>query len=293
MKARLIRVVICTVALLPLSVQHVIGCFLGWIAWKFVRRERDSSLVNLRLCFPEKDNLWHENLAKESLKHAGKALVETGALWRWNEKKLCSLVTTVENESILLEALEKNQGVILASPHIGAWELITTHIGSSYPMISLFRPSRLSDMDPIIKNARERFGQRTAPITAAGMRSVLKALSEKQIVGILPDQEPQRASGVFAPFFGVPACTMTLMGKLISKSNIPVVFCVMERLDGKYKLHFVKPESACYDKNPKVSAAAINKTIENCIAIAPEQYLWSYRRFRLKEEGGRRSYKLE
>ncbi len=277
---------------MPLQTQHVVGRFLGVFAWKFFLRERDNAMINLQLCFPEKDNLWHQQMAKNSLKHAGKMLLEIGALWRWEKDELCELVTIVDNEEILIDALNKNRGVILASPHMGAWELISTYVGSTHPMITLFRPSRLNNINPVIKKARERFGQKSVPTTSAGMRVILKALSKKYVIGILPDQEPDRVNGVFAPFYRTPACTMTLICKLASKKRIPIVFCVMERLKQGYKLHYLKADDDCYNKDPVIAATAMNKTLEKCIAISPEQYLWNYRRFRLRQDGSRRCYKI-
>ncbi len=290
MKAELINGSLRLLSLLPLSVQHALGKFIGVLAWTLPTKARAITKVNLDLCYPDKSPQWREHIGRESLIQTGKALFETGALWHWQQDRLCDLVTGIKNQRVLDDALSENRGLILASPHIGAWELIAIYIGARYPMVSMYRPSRSRAMDPIICHARTRFGGEFAPASGSGVRTILRNLSEGKIVGILPDQEPDREFGIFAPLFRTPACTMTLLGKLAARTKAPVVFCVMKRLKKGYEMHYLKPEEDFYNQNPSIAASAINQAIERCIAIAPEQYLWSYKRFRLLEKGGKRKY---
>ncbi|MCB1756562.1 MAG: lysophospholipid acyltransferase family protein [Gammaproteobacteria bacterium] len=290
LKGRLPGRLIDLIARLPLSLQHRLGTWLGLFFWAIRGRERTATEINLQLCFPDQSAQWRDRLGRQSMIHTGKALLETGAMWRWPEDRLCELVTSVKNRQVFDRALAGNQGLLLASPHIGAWELIAVYINASYPMVNMYRPARSATLDPIIRNARERFGAQTAPANASGVRTILKALRENQVIGILPDQEPDRENGVFAPLFNTPACTMTLLGKLAQKNRTPVVFCVMKRLKKGFELEFLEPLEDFYNPDPLQAATAINQAVERCIAIAPEQYLWSYRRFRLLQEGGKRQY---
>ncbi len=289
-KTRLLSKLLWLVSLLPLSGQHFLGSILGRLFWLTSNRERSATRLNLKLCYPEKPDKWRKQLGQKSLIETGKALVETGAMWHWNQNRLTSLVRNVCGQSIMDSARSKNKGVILASPHIGAWELIGVYVGSRHTMINMYRPPRSAAMEPIIKSARERFGAKVAPANPSGIRVIFKALREQNIVGILPDQEPDRENGLFAPLFNTPACTMTLLGKLARKSNAPIVFCTMKRLENGYELHYIEPDPDIYSEDPLIAATSTNRTIEQCIAIAPEQYLWSYRRFRLLPSTGKRKY---
>lgn len=292
MITRLLNGAIGLVSLLPLSVQHRLGAWLGLLLWVIPGRERATTRINLGLCFPEKSGEWRDDLGRKSMIHTGKALLETGAMWRWQQDRLCREITSVRNQQVFDQALAQNRGLILASPHIGAWELIPVFISKHHPMVNMYRPARSAALDPIIRRARERFGALTAPANASGVRIILKALQRNKVVGILPDQEPDRENGVFAPFFGTPACTMTLLGKLARKNRTPIVFCVMKRLEKGYELTYLKPLEDFYSENPLIAATAVNHAVERCIEIAPEQYLWNYRRFRLLKDGGKRKYKI-
>lgn len=290
LKTQLFQAAITGVSWLPLSWQHKLGAFIGQVFWCCSKRERNITRVNLALCYPDRPLEWRDKLGKQSLIETGKTLAETGAVWRWPEEKLRALIKDIHNEDIIKQALAQEKGVILVSPHIGAWELISLYFNQQHPMINMYRPARSQALDPIIRQARERFGSDTAPANTQGLRTILKGLKNGKIIGILPDQEPDRKSGVFAPFFGTPACTMTLLGSLACKTSSPVVFCVMKRGRDGFELHFVKPDDDISSKDAVVSATAVNRTVERCINIAPEQYLWSYKRFRLLADGSRRNY---
>jgi len=290
LRSRVYRGLLSGLSRLPLGIQHRLGAALGVLFWVLPNRQRCATLINVDLCFCDKPTRWRRNIARQSLKETGKALIETGAIWTWPQSKLCQLVVAERQRDIFQGALDRKAGVIIASPHIGAWELIGVYLGAHYPMLNLYRPPRCAAMEPIVLKARQRFGSGLAPINASGIRTTMKALKSGAIVGMLPDQEPDRDSGVFAPFYGTPACTMTLLGKLARKSGAPIVFCTMKRLRNGYELHYVQPDAEIYSEDPGLSAAASNRSIEQCIAIAPEQYLWSYRRFRLIETCGTRCY---
>lgn len=290
LKTQLFQAVITGVSWLSLSGQHKLGTFIGRVFWRFSKRERNVTRINLALCFPKKTLEWRDELGKRSLIETGKTLAETGAMWRWPEAKLRALIKQIHHEEIIKDAVAQGKGVILVSPHIGAWELISLYFNQHYPMVNMYRPARSTTLDPIIRQARERFGSNTAPANAQGLRAILKGLKGGKIIGILPDQEPDRKNGVFAPFFGTPACTMTLLGNLANKTSAPVVFCVMKRESTGYELYFVKPDDSISSKDAVVAASAVNRSVECCINIAPEQYLWSYKRFRLLDDGNKRDY---
>lgn len=221
-------------------------------------------------------------LVRSNLVETGKNLTELGAFWFWSEEKIRSLVVEVVNQSVLDDALKANTGVIVAAPHSGAWELIGIRLTCDAPMHFLYRPNKKSHLNDLILSARERFGGKCHPITGRGLSSLVRALKKGEMIGILPDQEPHDQHGVFAPFFGVPAYTMTFLSSLAKRTSAPVVFAVMERLPAAagYRLHYLKADKAISHEDPATACAALNRSVEQCIAIAPAQYMWNYRRFR-------------
>ena len=113
------------------------------------------------------------------------------------------------------------------------------------------------------------------------MIALVKRLKNGEFTAILPDQVPDRqAGGKFAPFFGVPALTMTLVTNLRQSTNCRIISGAAVRVDGGFEVHFVEPAKGIYSSDPHEALAALNHTVERCVAISPAQYQWEYKRFR-------------
>jgi KDO2-lipid IV(A) lauroyltransferase len=110
---------------------------------------------------------------------------------------------------------------------------------------------------------------------------------------MLPDQEPQKGTGIFAPFFGIPAYSMVFLGRLAAKTGAPVIFTWCERLPlGRgYRLHFRQSPAAIHSGDIAEATAAINLAVEQIVRECPSQYQWSYRRFRTRPAGEVSFYK--
>ncbi len=138
-----------------------------------------------------------------------------------------------------------------------------------------------------MRQARERLGGKIVPTDARGVKALFQALAKGEAAGMLPDQEPRRGSGIFAPFFGKPTYTMVLLSRLAKKTKAVPVFAFMERLpNGKgFHLHWLPVADEIYSNDMEVSATALNQAVEKCININPSQYMWTYKRFRQRPDG--------
>jgi KDO2-lipid IV(A) lauroyltransferase len=152
----------------------------------------------------------------------------------------------------------------------------------------MYRPSRLGEtLDSFIKQARERLGGHYVPTDANGVRALFQALRRHEVVGILPDQDPDKESGLFAPFFAQPAFTMVLVSKLAMKYQVPVFLIYARRLPrGRgYALHFEPVAEGIGGADLEESVARLNLAVEQAVRQLPDQYLWSYKRFKTRPPG--------
>lgn len=287
LRASLLKLSLRFFSLLPLRVAHALGALIGGWAGLSSNKLRRITRINVGLCFPEWDERDRARLVRRSLVETGKTFTETGALWLWNERRVLSLVTQVSGEHLVKNALAQGRGMILAVPHLGAWEAVGLYCSAHYPITSLYRPPRMSELDGMIRQARQRLGATLVPTDAGGIRALYKALEKGEMMGILPDQEPGAGNGIFAPFFGVPAYTMVLLSRLAMKTKATVVFAYAERLPrgAGYHLHFLPAPRAINDGPLEDSVRCVNSVTEECVRALPEQYQWSYKRFRTRPEG--------
>jgi len=150
------------------------------------------------------------------------------------------------------------------------------------PMTALYRVPRKAALRPLLEHARARHGLRLAPADLRGVRLMLRALKERQIVGMLPDQVPSRGDGVWAPFFGRPAYTMTLPARLVAASGAAVAVYYAERLPrGRgFRIRW-RAIDVALGGEPALAAAALNRVLEDLVRELPGQYLWGYNRYKV------------
>lgn len=279
-------------ALLPLPIAHGLGTLLGWLVWLIPSTPRRNTIINLRRCFPELSICQRRRLLRKSLCETGKTVFETPILWFGSPGRIARLTRGIVGEEHLQAALGRGKGVLLIGPHLGAWEIVNLHFSSQRPLIALYRPVANCHLDPIVRGARQRFGARLVPTDAGGVRALLKALNDNALAFILPDQDPRDAGGVFAPFFNIPAYTMTLLPRLARNSGATPLCVFAERLSWGRGFHIrILPLEGCLAERDVVDAATVmNRVIEQAIALAPDQYQWIYKRFYTRPAGEPKFY---
>lgn len=288
----LIRALLGALAWLPLPLSHGIGAIAGLLLYWLPTRTRQVSARNLELCLPELSGAERTRLLRRALVETGKTFGEAGHLLYRPPASTLRLVRQVSGGELFDRAVASRQGVIVLSPHLGAWELAGLYCASRAPMTTLYRPPRIGELEGLVRASRARTGATLVPSDVTGVRALLRALAGGAATGILPDQEPPPGSGDFAPFFGIPAYTMTLVSRLARRSTAAVMLCYAERLSwGRgYRLHFFPAHERIRDPSLPVSLAALNADVERCVRALPSQYQWGYKRFRTRPAGAPRRY---
>lgn len=273
-------------AKLPLPVIHGLGCLAGWLVYLLPNKRKRITQINLSLAFPDSPRARRRRLCRQSLAETGKGIFEKGALYSWPQARILNLIRDVDGAHHLEQALQQGRGVILAIPHLGDWEMIGLFCSSHYPMTSLYREQK-GAMENYIRRGRERFGAKLVPANASGVKQLYRALGQGHIIAILPDQNPGAGTGVFVPFFGTPTNTMVLLPRLAQRSKACVLYSFAERLPlGRgYRLHFRPAEQTIMQADLPEAAHAMNAGLEALICALPQQYWWSYPRFRQRPAG--------
>lgn len=280
-------------ARLPLPCLHALGVALGWLAWLIPNPLRRIVAINLHRCLPELAPCTRRWLLRRNLTETGKGLLELGPLWLWPSHKVLAKVRSVEGQAEWQAALAEGRGAIAITPHLGAWEVAGLYLSTLVPLTTLYRPSRLGEgVDHLIRTARARLGAQLVATDQRGVRRLVQTLRQGHVLGILPDQDPGDEGGMYVPFFGQPANTMVLLSRLASRNRTPVVLLYAERLAwGRgYRLHFERLTAAIAEAPLIESVTALNQAVEQAIRRRPEQYLWSYKRFKRQPLGHAKVY---
>ena len=259
---------------MPLALAHALGWAVGWLVFFASGVYRQRFLANAR----QAGFGWRRWLG--AVGEAGKLVVELPRLWFGAPVKV-----VWEGAQHVDTALAQGRGVVFLTPHLGCFEITAQayaqRYGQTHPITVLFRPSRQPWLRSLVTGARNRPGLQTAPTTLAGVKQMIKALKKGECVGLLPDQVPPHGLGVWVPFFGRDAYTMTLSARLAQQTGAAVVLTWGERLSwGRgYRVHF-EPLSATLPLEGTQAAALINQAMERLILLCPQQYLWGYARYK-------------
>lgn len=265
----------------PLRFMHALGARLGWLVfWASPTYRRHLRVHVAQAGLPQA-------CVDGAARHAGRMVAELPWLWgRGSQVPLGGRIQW-ENTPLLDAALARGRGVLLLSPHVGAFEVIAQsyaeRFGSQRPMTALYRPARKAWLRELVAQSRNRPGLNTVPAQLSGVRQMIRALRRGEAVGLLPDQVPPDGQGVWVPFFGKPAYTMTLVGRLARQTKAEVLLLWCERLpQGRgYVVRVQAPPQPWPDSDDAPQwALAVNEAMEFVIRQCSDQYLWGYNRYK-------------
>jgi len=263
------------VARLPLPLLHALGAVLGWIVYFCSPRYRRDFKRNLATA-----GLSDFRLRYAAVAEAGKSATEVPVVWLRPLGRVVGLVVEVNGWEYLENGAKRGKGVIVVTPHIGCWEMVGQYVASRMPITVMYSPPKIRALEPLMRIGRGRgSAMKSVPADLRGVRAMLKALRRGEAIGVLPDQVPGVGEGEWVEFFGRPAYTMTLVGRISEQTGAPVLLCCAVRLlRGRYR--FIA-EPMLVPRPPESPLRALNRSLEQLIRRHPEQYLWGYNRYKV------------
>jgi KDO2-lipid IV(A) lauroyltransferase len=271
-------------ARLPLRGNHALGAFLGRLVYLASPRYRWRLLDNLKASGLARDSAQAARIARANAAEIGKGATEIAwALFRAPE------IVAQVRERVGWEAVERlraaGKPILFVTPHLGAYDIAGRYLWAHLPILAMYRPHKIFWIDQLLREGRNRGaapdGTNVAPATMAGVRMVLKHLKRGGCSIVLPDQVPGQGDGEWVDFFGRPAYTMTLVGRLQEATGAAIVFCYAERLPaaGGYRLHLDAMEEPLPADRQR-AARVVNERVERLVRQCPAQYLWAYNRYK-------------
>jgi KDO2-lipid IV(A) lauroyltransferase len=264
------------VARLPLPLLHALGAVLGWIVYLGSPRYRRDFKRNLDIA-----GLRDVRLRRAAVAETGKGALEVPAVWLRPLEEVAGLVIEVKGWEYVDEAAKRGKGVMVVTPHIGCWEVVGQYVASRMPITVMYNPPKIRALERVMKIGRSRGTTMTSvPADLRGVRAMLNALRRGEAIGMLPDQVPGVGEGEWVDFFGRPAYTMTLVGRISARTGAPVLLCCAERLPRGLGYRFIA-EPMLAPRPPESPVRALNRSLERLIRLHPEQYLWGYNRYKV------------
>lgn len=265
---------------LPLAWLHALGVLFGWLAWLFSPTYRRHMRENMQLALGSAEA---SRIRSAAIAEAGKQALELPRIWLRPLAETASRVVKVSGWELVEAASREGRGILYLTLHLGCFEVAAQYLSTHAPITVLYRPPRQPWLQAMIEAGRARAQLHLARADFSGVRSLLKALKRGEAVGMLPDQAPRAGEGRWLDFFGRPAYTMTLAGRL-SETGAGVIMCWVERLPAGrgYHFHLQAPtQPICGSIEER--AQQINLQVEALVRQCPQQYLWGYNRYKRRK----------
>lgn len=271
-----------TLARLPLTWLHRIGAIGGRAVFSCSRKMRERLLRNVRGAGIAGDNDKDVvRFARACAVELGKGVLEILPLWFGRAADMMAKVRLDPSWDAVQPLLGAGNGVIFLTPHLGGFEVAGQFLAYHMTVTIMYRRPRMAWLDPVLRYGRAQGRAQLTTADTRGVRALLKALQRGEAIGLLPDQVPAQGHGILADFFGRPAYTTTLIGKLQQATGASIVVMCTRRLPDaagfELTFHTIPKPLPIDDAD---AARALNAFQEGIIRRCPEQYLWSYNRFK-------------
>ena len=267
---------------LPFRAITGIAWLLGTLLYPLAGSRRRIGLVNLARCFPAMPEPERKRLLRRHFVSLAGMFLEYSYLWYSSRERLTRMVKIEGLEHLL--ALQ-GKPVILSMPHFTGLDIVGTRLSFEMPLISMYSRQKSEDFDRYVRGKRMRFQTGMLLSRQDGIRPTLRALKQGYRFYYLPDQDYGARDSVFAPFFGVPAATITGLSRLAKASGAAVLPCYPRREKDGYTMVIEPPLADFPSDDVLVDTERMNQVIEQQVLKQPERYFWLHKRFKTRPPG--------
>ena len=271
-------------AYLPLPLLATLGTCVGELSYCLFSSRRKIAQKNIQSCFPTWPEKKTADVTRKCFRFIGQSIFFSGFIW-WTDKNKLNRKVNIVNREHYDKALSQGKNIILLAPHFCALELAGVVLSQERPMISMYQHTKNRLVDIFVKRGRSRFDgiliERKEPL-----RNLIRLIRKGYPFYYLPDQDA-RDKGVFAPFFGIQASTIPVLGKFTAMSKSVVIPCSTKILDsGKgFEVYLGSPIENFPTGDDVKDTTLMNRTIEKMVESMPEQYFWVHKRFKTRPPG--------
>ncbi len=270
---------------LPLGVLFGVTRFLAGLVFAGWGKRRRTSIENLLLSGVAKSPEEARSLAKASFVSFALMIAESLAarsrITPDNWREFVTLKLSPEVERLLADP---KQGLLLASAHLGNWEIAAYAASMMKPMFVVYRPFNNPELDRVVNASRNEGRMHMVSRNERSPMRFMQALTRGEMVTLMIDQHVYDGR-VRVDFLGRPAWTSKAVAMMHFTTRAPLFFAVAIRTGVmKFEVHAVGPVTAPRtgdrDSDALEFTQALTRELENLIRRHPEQYMWGHRRWK-------------
>lgn len=273
---------------LPLPVLRALGAALGLLLFAMVTDRRHVVLTNLRTCFPILTARQRHTLARQTFVHFAQAWLDRSWLWHRSPACIQARVTLSGDVASLSDA----QPTVLFAPHFVGLDVGWTALTLNLPLhfTTIFTPQSNAVVDAWVAKGRLRFGQVRLFRREDGVKPIVSALRQHELLYLLPDMNFGPSESVFVPFYGEPAATVPSLSRFAKLGRARVVPVITRMTPAGYEV-VVHPAWTDFPSDDVLAdTATMNLRLQSFIDAMPAQYFWVHKRFKTRPPGAPELY---
>jgi KDO2-lipid IV(A) lauroyltransferase len=270
------------IAILPLSFLQKIASWAAFFLFHTHSNIKRITSINLQLAYPELNEIALQQRIRLSIRSQCLTYIEFVKCWGMPPQYSLDLLKNVHGAERLEDALANQKGVIVVIPHFGCWELLNAWLNVyTQPMI-MYKPDKIKGVNRYILNARQKFNATLVPTDETGIRQIFRHLKQGGLTVVLPDHLPKASGGIYSHFFQQNTLSTTLVSKMAAKTQCNVIglSCIRNPELSSFDVHCIDLPTSIQSSDLQQSVDSLNLAMQEMIHLAPEQYIWSYKRFR-------------
>jgi KDO2-lipid IV(A) lauroyltransferase len=267
----------------PLPWVRGLGAVLGLVLYALVLPRRRIVLTNLALCFPDMPEAERRRLARQSFVYFAQTWLDRSWLWHGSPEQLRQRLRLHG----ALQAFEGQRPTLVFCPHFYGLDAAATAINMNVDrdFTSIYTPQANALVDAWVKAGRLRMGRVRLFNRSDGVKEIVSALREGQVLYLLPDMDFGADGSVFVPFFGVPAATVPSISRFARLGRAQVLTVVPRLTPHGYDIELLPAWQNFPSGDLEADTVHGNRVLEGLVLGMPAQYFWVHKRFKSRPPG--------
>jgi KDO2-lipid IV(A) lauroyltransferase len=244
--------------------------------------------TNLRVCFPNLSNAEREALTRQTFVYFAQAWLDRS--WLWHRSAAC--IQARVQLSGQVGALSEATPTVLFAPHFMSLDVGWTALTLNLPMhfTTIFTPQSNVAVDAWVAKGRQRFGNVRLFRREDGVKPIVAALRQNELLYLLPDMNFGPSESIFVPFYGELAATVPSLSRFAKLGRARVVPVITRMTSAGYEVVVHPAWSDFPTDDAQADTATMNQRLEAFINAMPAQYFWVHKRFKTRPQGAPELY---
>jgi Kdo2-lipid IVA lauroyltransferase/acyltransferase len=270
---------------LPLRALYAFSTFLYLLAFYVVRHRHHVIRGQLEKVFPDWTDAERQRVHKRFLKNFCDVVIEVLKSVSMTEDDMRGRVR-IENLDAARQYLDAGQSVMLVTSHLGNWEWllhgVTLQLG--YPVDAAYKPLHDQWAERLMLGIRSRFGARLVPAKEL-LADFLRRRGVVRAVAMNADQAPVSTDKRYwTLFLGQDTAFYIGAEQIARATRLPILYVRVRRVRrGYYEVGLKQLWDGREATEPNTVTERYARACELDVLASPADWLWSYRRWRLKK----------